>query len=298
MMVGIVVAGCSTSEVSKSESDVIKVTTTIAQIKDAVENVGGEFVEVEALMGPGVDPHLYNASQGDIKKLSEADVIFYNGLHLEGKMGEVFEKMSKDKPTVAVGENVPEDLLLSFDEDSNYHDPHIWFDVDNWIYVVEGIQKELTKLAPQHEKEFKQNADNYIAELRELKAYASEQIQSIPKESRILVTAHDAFKYFGHAYGLEVRGLQGLSTDAEYGLKDVQDLVTLLVDRKIKAVFIETSISDRSIKAIVEGAMSKGHTVSIGGELFSDAMGEEGTEEGTYVGMYKHNVDTIVSALK
>ncbi|MFZ3589309.1 metal ABC transporter solute-binding protein, Zn/Mn family [Bacillus sp. DJP31] len=292
------ISGCSTGETTNGDSDVIKVTTTIGQIKDAVENVGGEYVEVNSLMGPGVDPHLYKASQGDIQKLSDADIIFYNGLHLEGKMGEIFEKMDDDKPTVAVGENVPEENLLTDEANPEYHDPHVWFDIDSWIYAVQAIEVELSELDPEHKDEYKKNAESYIAELKELKTYATEQIATIPEESRILVTAHDAFRYFGKAYGIEVRGLQGLSTDSEYGLKDVQDLVDLLVEKEIKAVFIETSISDRSINAIVEGAESKGHSVSVGGSLFSDAMGEDGTEEGTYLGMYKHNVDTIVSALK
>ncbi|MFD1739178.1 metal ABC transporter solute-binding protein, Zn/Mn family [Bacillus salitolerans] len=294
------VVGCSTPNETTGNSgeEKIRVTTTIAQIKDVVENVGGDLVAVDSLMGPGVDPHLYNASQGDIQKLSNADIILYNGLHLEGKMGEIFEKMAKDKPTVAVGESVPKEMLLSDEQNPKYHDPHIWFDIDLWIYTVETIEEELSKLSPDHKSTFKENADAYIEQLKVMKEYAEEQIELIPSDARVLVTAHDAFRYFGNAYGLEVRGLQGLSTDSEYGLKDVQDLVKLLVDKKIKAVFIETSISDRSIQAIVEGAASKGHTVTIGGELFSDAMGDEGTEEGTYLGMYKHNIDTIVSALK
>lgn len=296
IVLGLFLSGCSTESTTKKKSDVITVTTTTGQIRDAVMNVGGEHVNVQALMGPGVDPHLYQASQGDIRKLTEADIIFYNGLHLEGKMGEIFEKMAQNKPTVAVGENIPKEKLLKVD--STYSDPHIWFDIDHWILVVEGIEKELSKLSPEYEQQFKANAANYIAELKELKQYAATQINSIPEEQKILVTAHDAFAYFGNAYSLEVRGLQGLSTDSEYGLKDVQDLVQLLVDKEIRAVFIETSISERSIQAIVEGAKQKGHTVKIGGELFSDAMGEDGTEEGTYIGMYKHNVDTIVQALK
>jgi manganese/zinc/iron transport system substrate-binding protein len=212
-------------------------------------------------------------------------------------MGEIFEKMSNDKPTVAVADSIPEDMLLSANS-ANTHDPHVWFNIQAWIHVVDEVQKELTKLSPDNEPLFKENAANYKKELMEMDQYAKEQINTIPKESRVLVTAHDAFKYFGHAYGLEVMGLQGLSTDSEYGLKDVQALVDLLVERNIKAVFIESSISEKSINAVVEGAKEQNHEVIIGGELFSDAMGEEGTEEGTYIGMFKHNVDTIVSSLK
>jgi len=283
---------------NESSSETIQVTTTTGQVADVVKNVGGDQVEVTSLMGPGVDPHLYQASQGDIKKLNDADMIFYNGLHLEGKMGEIFKKMSEDKTIVAVGETIPEDMLLTADDDSNAHDPHVWFNIQAWIHAVDSVEEELTKHSPENEELFKENAANYKQELEEMDQYAKEQIQTIPKEGRVLVTAHDAFKYFGHAYDLEVMGLQGLSTDSEYGLKDVQSLVDTLVDSNIKAVFIESSISEKSISAVVEGAKKQGHEVVIGGELFSDAMGEEGTEEGTYIGMFKHNVDTIVSSLK
>jgi manganese/zinc/iron transport system substrate-binding protein len=288
---------CGNNQTSTKSNDKVEVTTTTGQVADVVKNIGGDKVEVTSLMGPGVDPHLYQASQGDIKKLHDSDIIFYSGLHLEGKMGEIFEKMSTDKPTVAVANSIPEDMLLSANS-ANTHDPHVWFDIQAWIHVVDEVEKELTKLSPDNEPLFKENAANYKKELMEMDQYAKEQINTIPKESRVLVTAHDAFKYFGHAYGLEVMGLQGLSTDSEYGLKDVQALVDLLVERNIKAVFIESSISEKSINAVVEGAKEQNHEVIIGGELFSDAMGEEGTVEGTYIGMFKHNVDTIVSSLK
>ncbi|MFS1515016.1 metal ABC transporter solute-binding protein, Zn/Mn family [Bacillus sp. SCS-151] len=295
----ILATGCSddTSQTNKSDS-LITVTTTIGQIADIVENVGGEYVEVTPLMGPGIDPHLFQASQGDIKKLSEADIIFYNGLHLEGKMNEIFEKMRAEKPTYAVSETVPEDMLLAKPGDTKAIDPHVWFDTELWAYSVKAVSEGLAQLDPEHADTYHANAEKYIDTLKEIRAYAEEQLAQIPEESRVLVTAHDAFGYFGEAYGIEVMGLQGLSTDSEYGLKDVQNLVDLLVDRKIKAVFIESSISEKSINAVVEGAKEEEHEVIIGGSLYSDAMGEQGTEEGTYEGMYMHNIDTIVSALK
>ena len=292
-------AACGSDQSSGNErsNETIQVTTTTGQVADIVKNVGGEKVAVTSLMGPGVDPHLYQASQGDIKKLNDADMIFYNGLHLEGKMDEIFEKMSKDKATVAVSDSIPEEMLIGTG-DTNAHDPHVWFNIQAWSHAVDAVEEELTKQSPENEELFKENAVNYKNELSELDQYAKEQIQTIPEESRVLVTAHDAFTYFGEAYGLEVMGLQGLSTDSEYGLKDVQGLVDILVERNIKAVFIESSISEKSISAVVEGAKKQGHEVIIGGELFSDAMGEQGTEEGTYTGMFKHNVDTIVPSLK
>jgi manganese/zinc/iron transport system substrate-binding protein len=281
-----------------NESDKLKVTTTIAQIGDIVTNVGGEHVEVQSLMGQGIDPHLYQASQGDIGKLNNADIIFYNGLHLEGKMGDILNKMSKDKPTVAVGESFPDELLLTADGDSDKKDPHIWFDITLWTHAVEAVTETLVEQDEENAAFYEENAAVYIEKLKELDAYGKEKIASIPEGSRVLVTAHDAFKYFGEAYGMEVTGLQGLNTDAEFGLRDVQSIIDLLVERNVKAVFVESSISEDSINAVVKGAESRGHTVVIGGELYSDAMGEAGTEAGTYLGMFKHNIDTIVEALK
>ncbi|MGG3927910.1 zinc ABC transporter substrate-binding protein [Metabacillus fastidiosus] len=291
-------AACGTEKSSGNSEGKIKVTTTTGQIADAVKNIGGDKVEVTSLMGPGIDPHLYKASQGDIQKFNNADIIFYSGLLLEGKLGDVLGKISKEKPTIPIAEAISKDKLLSDKNNPNAHDPHVWFDIELWTEAVTEVEKELIKLSPENKELFEKNAKKYKDELQKLDEYAKEQIQSIPEESRVLVTAHDAFGYFGHAYGLEVMGLQGLSTDSEYGLNDVQNLVKVLAERNIKAVFIESSISEKSINAVVEGAKKKGHEVKIGGELFSDAMGEEGTEEGTYAGMFKHNVDTIVSSLK
>lgn len=296
--VGLLLVGCSGEQAGKSEDGKINVTATIGMIADIVKNVGGEHVNSTGLMKSGVDPHLYKASQGDIKKLEEADMIFYNGLHLEGKMVDIFEKMEAKKPTIAVTKDIPESVLLGASSGSYAHDPHVWFNVKHWISATETVAKELSKFDPDHEQEYKKNAEEYIAKLEELDQYVSEQVATIPEETRVLVTAHDAFGYFGEAYGIKVMGLQGISTASEYGSKDVSNLRDYLVDNKIKAVFVESSVPKKAIEAVIEGAKEKGHEVKIGGELFSDAMGEEGTEEGTYLGMVRHNVDTIVSALK
>lgn len=293
-----VLAACSSNEAGNTENDQLKVTTTIAQIADGIEHIGGEHVEVNSLMGPGTDPHLYKATQSDISLLQDADLIMYNGLHLEGKMLEVLEKMGEKTTVVAVGDSLEPSNLLADKDNQNAVDPHIWFDIDLWIEALTTAKDALIEVDPENKDDYEANAEAYFTELRELKAYATEQIHLIPEEKRVLVTAHDAFNYFGNAYDMEVMGLQGLSTDAEYGLGDVQHLVNTIADREINAVFVESSISERSINAVIEGAKEKGHTVSIGGELYSDAMGEEGTELGTYVGMYKHNVDTIVQSLK
>ncbi|MDZ5473172.1 zinc ABC transporter substrate-binding protein [Bacillus sp. 31A1R] len=290
--------GCTANTSNTKNDDKINVTTTIGQIADAVKNIGGDKVNVQSLMGPGTDPHLYKATQGDIAKLQNADIIFYNGLHLEGKMLEVFEKMNGEKPTYAIGETIAEDLLLNDSANQSAIDPHIWFDIDLFKQALEKVKEGLIEVDPDNQSYYEENARQYFAKLDELKAFAEEEMGKIPAEQKVLITAHDAFGYFGAAYGLEVMGLQGLSTDSEYGLGDVQSLVDTLVQRNIKAVFVESSISERSINAVIEGAKKRNHEVKIGGELYSDAMGEDGTEEGTYIGMYKHNVKTIVEALK
>ncbi|MBI2423281.1 MAG: zinc ABC transporter substrate-binding protein [Candidatus Hydrogenedentes bacterium] len=276
----------------------LQVTVTIGQIGDVAKAVGGEQVQVTALMGPGVDPHLYKATQGDLKKLSEAGIVLYNGLHLEGRMADVLVKFARQVPTVQVTESIPQDLLREPPEFNGNYDPHVWFDVSLWAYTADRVRDALTELRPEQGAYFADRAKAYRAELATLETYVKQRATELPESARVLVTAHDAFGYFGRAYGFEVLGLQGISTASEYGLQDVSKLVDVLVARKIKAVFVESSVSPRSIEALLEGARAKGHDVKIGGQLFSDAMGEPGTPEGTYIGMVRHNIDTIVEALK
>jgi len=275
----------------------LEVTATTGMIADAASIVGGEFVTVTGLMGPGVDPHLYKASQGDLKALSGSDVILYNGLHLEGRMADVLVQMAQRTTTVQVTDTIPEDRLREPEDFGGHYDPHVWFDVSLWKYAVERIRDAFIDADPLNAAAYTANATTYLAELDELHDYAKTQIATIPARSRVLITAHDAFGYFGEAYDIEVMGLQGISTAAEFGLQDVENLVRLLVERNIGAVFVESSIAPKSIEALAEGAKARGHEVAIGGELYSDAMGAAGTEAGTYVGMVRHNVDTIVGAL-
>jgi len=292
-------AACGSAEPAFSgQQGKVKVTTTIGMIADIVKEVGGDSVEVVGLMKSGVDPHYYKASQGDIKKLDQADIIFYNGLHLEGKMVDIFEKMAKNKPTIAVSKNIPENKLRNANDGTAGHDPHIWFDVRHWMNATETVRDALIEFDGANAEKYRANTAAYLKKLEELHEYAKTQIATIPEKSRVLVTAHDAFGYFGDAYVLKVMGLQGISTASEAGTKDTNELRDYLVDNKIKAVFVESSVSPKAINAVIEGAKKKGHTVTIGGELFSDAMGKEGTPEGTYIGMVRHNVDTIVKALK
>lgn len=304
---GLLLVGCSPTASSDNPGntansgntdDKIKITVTTGMVGDIVANIGKERVTVTQLMGSGVDPHLYKASQGDIKRIESADMIFYSGLLLEGKMAEIFEKMSKQKPVIAVTSSIPEELLMADQDSPDQYDPHVWFDVTMWMKAAEVVRDELSKQDPDNTQLYQKNAEQYLTELAEVHQYALEQIATIPASQRVLVTAHDAFNYFSRAYDIEVLGLQGISTASEYGLKDVQNLVDTLVEREIKAVFVESSVPKRSIEAVVEGAKAKNHDVVIGGELFSDAMGSPGTPEGTYVGMVRHNVDTIVEALK
>lgn len=301
LMCSFLVAGCgkeaSNQNANGNDGGKMKVTATTGMIADLAANVGKEHVEVSALMGPGIDPHLYKASQGDIEKMEKANLVFYNGLHLEGKMIDVFEQIGRKKPTIPVADKIEKSKLLAADN-SGTHDPHVWFDVMLWSEALNQVEEGLKKADPTHQTDYEKNAAEYRKELAALDQYAKKQLSTIPKEGRVLVTAHDAFGYFGKAYDLEVVGLQGISTDSEYGLKDVQNLVNMLVERKIKAVFVESSVPKKAIEAVVEGAKAKGHEVKIGGELFSDAMGDAGTPEGTYLGMVRHNVNTIVSALK
>jgi len=300
LVAALLLAGCGPVEVREQralDGEKIQVVATIGMIGDAVERVGGDRVEVEGLMGPGVDPHLYKASEGDLRRLERADAIFYGGLHLEAKMADVLERIADQRATQAVTDAIPEGRLLTPAQFKGQHDPHVWFDVELWSYAVEQIRDRLTALDPGSAALYRRNADAYLAELESLDRYVAEQARRIPARKRVIITAHDAFGYFGRAYGFEVRGLQGISTAAEAGAGDVQSLARFIAEREIPAIFVESSVSPRTIEAVREAVRSRGWNVEIGGSLFSDAMGDPGTPEGTYVGMVRHNVDTLVEGL-
>jgi manganese/zinc/iron transport system substrate-binding protein len=289
-------AACTPPEPAELEGK-LHVVTTIGMIQDVVQNVGGERVAATGLMGPGVDPHLYKASEGDVRKLFRADVIFYGGLHLEARMGEVLEEMGERVRTVAVSEAIPVARRQAPVDFSSQYDPHVWFDVRLWAMTVDTIAATLAAVDPAHAAEYRANARAYRAELDALDRYVRAQALRVPEEKRVLITAHDAFSYFGRAYGFEVRGLQGISTAAEAGTADVQELARFIADRRIPAVFVESSIPRRTIEAVQEAVRARGYDVQIGGSLYSDAMGTRGTPDGTYAGMVRHNIDTIVAAL-
>jgi len=273
-----------------------KVGTTVGMVADIVKQVAGGKARVTNIIGSGVDPHVYNPTRSDVAVLIKSDIIFYSGLLLEGQMSDILLKVSKRRPVYAVTELLKGDYLIH-DNQTNHHDPHVWMDVQGWMKAVEVVEQSLSEFDPKHSSFYRKNADRLLKDLAALDAYARRVIASIPKEQRVMVTAHDAFKYLGRAYDLEVLGIQGISTESEAGLKDINRLVDLLVRRKVKAVFVESSVSEKNIRALIEGAASRGHKVVIGGELFSDAMGKPGTYEGTYIGMIDHNATTIAKAL-
>jgi len=288
---------CFSCSPSKESHDKTYIVCTTGMIKDAVENIVGDKAKVEGLMGPGVDPHLYKATQGDLRKLQQADIIVYNGLFLEGKMGEILQKLKSKKTVIAMAEKLPENSFINNTEFQGASDPHIWFDVQLWNEATQLLSKELIATDSSNQEYYQRNTSIYTHQLDSLHQAVKIQIDKIPENKKVLITAHDAFAYFGRAYGVNVRGLQGISTLSEFGLRDVSNLVEFIVENKIPAIYTETSVSKKAIKAVLEGCRSKGHDVVIGGSLYSDAMGEDGTFEGTYIGMVHSNVKKIVEGL-
>jgi len=276
----------------------LKVVVTTSMLTDLVKNIGADLIEIEGLMGPGVDPHLYKASEGDVSKLFNADVIFYNGLHLEGKLVAVFEKMETQKTTVALGEFLAKEGLIGSDYFASNYDPHVWFNIQYFKEFSDKVTSVLSEKDPKNAASFTANNLAFQQELDLLHTAVVNTIATLAPEKRILVTAHDAFNYFGKAYGFNVVGLQGLSTATEAGVQDVQKLSEYIIANKVKAIFIESSVPRRTIEALEAAVLSKGHQVSIGGSLYSDALGDRGSVEGTYVGMFLYNVKTIVNALQ
>ena len=297
VMLGLV-AGLVAEAAPKKLPPNYTIVTTCGMVTDIVREVAGDKAKVQGLMGEGVDPHLYKPTRDDVAKLLQADVVFYSGLMLEGRMTDTFLKVArKGTPVFAVTELLDEKFLLEPAEFAGHTDPHVWMDVKGWMDAVKVVARSLGEADADNAAYYTQNAERYVAQLVKLNDYAKQVLSSIPKERRVLITAHDAFNYFGRAYGIEVRGIQGISTESEAGVADINKLVDFLVAHKIPAIFVESSVSDKNIKALVEGSKSRGHAVKIGGQLFSDAMGKPGTYEGTYIGMIDHNVTTITRAL-
>lgn len=289
-------AGCNGAGERRRDGP-LNVVATTGMVADAAARIGGDRVRVVGLMGPGVDPHLYKASEGDVRRLQEADLVLYNGLHLEAKMGEVLGRLGAIRPARAVASAVDPADLQATPGYAGAHDPHIWFDVRLWRDAVAAVGEALAAADPQGAAGYRRRLDDYRAELDSLDAWVRRRVATVPPSSRVLATAHDAFGYFGRAYGLEVRGLQGTSTATEAGTRDVQDLAAFLADRRVPAVFVESSVPPRAIEALRAAVRARGHDVRIGGSLYSDALGDPGGPAATYVGMVRANVTTIVEAL-
>jgi manganese/zinc/iron transport system substrate-binding protein len=296
MQVGCSPTSSSGSSRSFSGRRPIKVVCTTGLVADMVKRVGGEEIDVFTLMGEGIDPHLYKASPGDIDRLGNADVVFFNGLHLEGKLAEILERMGEKKPVIGVADRLPKDRLLA--DADGIVDPHFWFDISLWREAVGEVAAQLSTYDPEKKEVYSANAATYQAELAALDEEVRSKIGGIPAERRVLVTAHDAFGYFARAYGLQVRSLLGISTEAEAGLKEINALVTFLCEKKIGAVFVETILSEKSMESLIDGCKARDHTVVFGGELYSDALGKAGTPVGTYAGIVRHNVERMVESLK
>ena len=312
MALGLILAACDDDsngngngdDAAADGDDPIHAISTTTWLHDAVSNVGGDLVEAESLMGPGIDPHDYIATEGDLTRMERADIIFYNGHHLEGAMSDVLGQVDQQRRTLAVAEQIDDDLLLEPDLDllgddfDAPYDPHIWFDIDLWKLATEVIRDEFIDIDPDNEDIYQENADAYIAELDDLEDYVQERIAEIPEEQQMLITAHDAFGYFGRAFDMEVRGLQPVTTDVEAAASDIRELADLIVERQIPAIFLESAVPPQGIEAVQAAVIDRGFDVQIADDaLFGDALGQEDTDEGTYVGAYRFNVDAIVNAL-
>lgn len=298
-ILALIFSGCGKPAAEKPSAEgQHTIVTTVGMVGDLVRQVAGEHAQVEFLVGEGVDPHLYKPTRSDVAALMGADAIFYAGLYLEGRMIDALKKVQEGgKPVFAVTDPVPEAFLLHPEDSQGHADPHIWMDVEGWVYAVDAVVAGLVEFDAAHAADYQANAQQLKEELKSLQLYVKEVLSSVPESQRVMVTAHDAFNYFGRAYGLEVLGIQGISTESEAGIQDINRLVDLLVERKIPAVFVESTVASKNVMALIEGAASKGHEVIIGGELFSDAMGEPGTYEGSYIGMIDHNATTVARAL-
>ena len=277
----------------------LQIVTTTTMLYDLTASIAGEYANVTALMGPGVDPHLYQASAGDVTKMQNADIVVYNGLHLEGKMGDIFASLNDQGRDIICGaDGIDPEILLSDENNPEIYDPHVWFDAGIWMDVAEHTAEKLGEFDPEHAEAYQTNKDAYVASLTELDTYIRGRVAELPENARVLVTAHDAFRYFGQAYGFDVRGLQGISTDAEAGTADVSNLAKFIADNQIKAIFVESSVPPKNIEALQAAVKARGFDVAIGGELYSDSLGDEASGANTYVLTCKANIDTIVDALK
>ena len=290
-----VLAGCGDGTPDRDRDGKLYVVATVAMVGDVVQRVAGPDARVETLMGSGVDPHLYRPTRDDVRRLYDADVVFHSGYHLEGRMGEVLHALESRKPSVALAERAAIGVMA--DESENSHDPHCWMDPSRWKQIAGPMIEALAAARPAQRSAFEERAAAFEAECDALAEYGRRALDGVPAERRVLITSHDAFRYFGEAFGIRVLGLQGLSTESESSLRQINEVAAEVVRLKVPAVFVESSVPAKSVQALIDACASQGHTVRVGGELFSDAMGPPGTYEGTYIGMIDHNLTTVARAL-
>ncbi len=299
VIMGAILGGCKVQNKETPSDGKLQVVATTTMLRDLVTVLGGEHVDVIGLMGPGIDPHLYQASAGDVNTMMSADVVVYNGLRLEGRMGDVLASLKQQgRQTISVEEGLDEKFLLADEENPKMHDPHIWFDVSIWKEVAKYVAERLGEVDEARANIYAENLQKYLGELDELDSYIKSRVAELPESQRVLITAHDAFGYFGYAYQFKVMGLQGISTDAEAGTADVSKLADYIAENKIRAIFVESSVPVKSIEALQAAVKARGFEVDIGGELYSDALGDEASGHDTYILTLKANIDTIVNALK
>lgn len=295
VLIALLAISCRIEE--KERRGPLHIVTTTGIIEDGVENIVGDSAEVSALMGPGTDPHLYKPTPGDIELLDEADVIISNGLHLEGKMAEMLDKYGKEKPVIKVSDGIDQVKFIKAADMDDSYDPHIWFDPELWMKGMQYVTNELIKVDSTQKGYYSENFEAYNAEVMEANNEFKNELARLTDSTKVLITSHDAFSYFGRLYGIEVKGIQGISTLSEVGLKDISDMVDFVIARQIKSIFIETSTSDKTAQSIVDGAKDKGYDLLLDGPLYSDALGEPDSKAGTYIGMIRANVTTIVNGL-
>ncbi len=281
----------------KQPGEKLLIVCTTGMLGDVVHNICGDLHQVETIMGPGVDPHLYKASPNDIRLLQNADVIVHNGLHLEGKMGEIFEKLRREKLIIQWSDGIKEINLISTSEYENSYDPHIWFDPDLFMMGAQFFVDEISAFDQKNSSKYQEQYSAYKKKVDSKQVELEAKISSVPMEKRILITSHDAFSYFGRKYDFQVKGLQGISTVSEFGIKDKLNLVNYILEKDVNVLFVESSVSSRSLKSVIETCEKKGHNIRIGGTLLSDAMDEKNKLGGTYLGMIEYNVNTIIESI-
>lgn len=293
----LMVTSCSNETIKTS--DKLRVVTTTTILADMVENLAGNKLEIKNLMGVGVDPHLYQASAGDLVSMQNADIVIYHGIHLEGKMGDIFSSLSNQgKKVISAGDGIDPSLLLEWEEDSSVYDPHVWFDISLWKKATQQVAKGLIEADPENKDFYEANLESYLSSLNDLEDYTFARLKELSPSQRVLVTAHDAFSYFARAYGFEVESLQGISTDSEAGTADIRLLADTIQKKGVKVVFLESSIPPRSMQALQASLASRNWFVEIGNELYSDSIGNKGTIGGSYIGAFKYNLDSIIDSLK